>query len=446
MKVWIENLFEKGKLKGFVDQEIYYESAESLNLSVYQGEVEKFNLSEQGGLAYRGIINEKMGYAFTESFEETAVDMLVNEAYANAMVIESTDSVFLHDGSGVYFDLNEEIAEDRCSVEDKIQFMIDLENGLLKSDERIVRMSNNAYSESIFTKHIKNTKGLDLKETQKMTYAYAVVVAKENDDIRTGIGVHMANGFLNLSKEKIIKSATGDALGMLGAKPIPSLQCPVVFENEAFASFLSQFANHFSAEQVQRKLSALVGKLGTLIASEHVQITDNPHLKMGMRTSAFDAEGVATYVKPIIEKGVLKTYLHNLKTAHIDGVKTTGNASKNSYKSSVEIAPSNLCFEPGSSDMQTLLKTIEKGIFITSLQGLHAGINGVSGDFSLQCHGFQIQKGLISEPVSQITVSGNFFELLKDIDCVANDFLSSPLTGGCGCPSIRVRALNISGS
>ncbi|MGB5822515.1 MAG: TldD/PmbA family protein, partial [Proteocatella sp.] len=427
-------------------QETYYESAESLNLSVYQGEVEKFNLSEQGGLSYRGIINGKMGYAFTESFDDAAIDMLVDEAYANAMVIESTDLVFLHDGSGVYVELTDEIAEDSHSVDDKIKFMVDLEKGLLESDERIVRMSSNAYSESIFTKHIKNTKGLDLKETRKMTYAYAIVVAKENDDTRTGIGVHMASGFSDLCMDEIIESATTDALGMLGAKSIVSLQCPVVFENKAFASFLSQFANHFSAEQVQKKLSALAGKLGTLIASEHVKITDNPHLKMGINTSAFDAEGIATYVKPIIEKGVLKTYLHNLKTAHIDGVKTTGNASKDSYKSSVEIAPSNLCFEPGLSDMKSMLKTIEKGVFITSLQGLHAGINRVSGDFSLQCHGYQIQQGFISEPVSQITVSGNFFELLKDIDCVADDFLASPLTGGTGSPSIRVKALSISGS
>ena len=373
MNLWIEKLFEKGTLKGFTDQEIYFESSESLRVSVYNGEVEKFNLSEQGGLSYRGIVNGKMGYAFTECFDDEAAQMLVNEAYVNAMLIESTDEVFLHDGSGEYVNIGNNVEKDTHQVEEKIKFMIDLENQILASDKRILRMSGNSYSESIFTKRIKNTKGLDLSETKKLIYAYAIVVASENDDTRTGIGVHMADEFSKLSVEVIAKMAVDEALGMLGAKPIISLKCPVVFKNKTFSSFLSQFTNHFSAENVQKKLSALGGKLETSIASQLVTITDNPHLKNGILTTAFDAEGVATYVKSIIEKGVLKTYLHNLKTANIDGVKSTGNAYKGSYKSSVEISPINLCFEPGKSSLEALLSPIDDGIYLNSVQGLHAG-------------------------------------------------------------------------
>lgn len=445
MNLWIEKLFKEGSLKGFIDQEIYFESSESLRISVYQGEVEKFNLSEQGGLSYRGIVNGKMGYAFTESFDDSAIEMLVNEAYANAMLIEATDEVFLHDGSGEYAIIDQHIPEDTHSVEDKINFMIDLEKKILSADKRILRMSGNSYSESVFTKRIKNTKGLDLNETKKLTYAYAIVVANENEDTRTGIGVHMADDFSKLSTDEIAKMAVDEALGMLGAKPIPSLKCPVVFENKTFASFLSQFTNHFSAENVQKKLSALGGKLNTKIASELVTITDNPHLEHGMLTTAFDAEGVATYVKPIIEKGILKTYLHNLKTANIDKVKSTGNAAKGSYKSSVEIAPSNLCFESGDSSLENLIAPIENGIYLNSVQGLHAGINSISGDFSLQCSGYSVQNGKMTKPVSQITVSGNFFELLKTIDGVGNDFLDFPLNDGTASPSIRIKELSISG-
>ena len=140
------------------------------------------------------------------------------------------------------------------------------------------------------------------------------------------------------------------------------------------------------------------------------------------------------------------TYLHNLKTAHIDGTQTTGNASKSSFRSSVEIAPSNLCFMPGKISLKSMLEDIRRGVMVTGLQGLHSGINPVSGDFSLQCHGFLIEDGTIAEPVSQITVSGNFFELLKEIDCVADDFIMSPLSGGAGAPSVRVSGLSISGS
>ena len=445
LNTWTDKLFEAGKNKGFENQEIYYETAESLNLSVYQGEVDKFKLSEQGGLSYRGIINGKMGYSFTEAFDDDAIAMLVNAAYENAFAIESTDPVCLHDGSGDYKFMEFPSVDKDVSIDEKIQFMIDLEKRILETDSRIVRLSNNSYVETTYTKWIKNTKGLDVKETKSHIYAYGIVVAKEKEDTRTGIGFDMADSFKELSLDKIAKTATDEALSMLGAEPISSIKCPVVFENKAFASFLSQFTNHFSAEQVQKKLSALIGKLDASIASSHVTITDNPHKKSGLRSTAFDDEGVATFVKPIVEKGILKTYLHNLKTAEIDKVKSTGNASKSSYKSSVEIAPSNLCFEPGDLDLKNLMSSIDKGVFITELQGLHAGINAISGDFSLQCHGYCIDKGMLSNPVSQITVSGNFFELLKNIDAVANDFFLSPLTEDTGSASVRVRELSISG-
>ena len=187
----IEKLFEKGRIRGFDDQEIYHESAKSLRISVYQGEVEKFNMSEQGGLSYRGITGGKMGYAYTEILDENALDMLVDEAYSNAAVIESQDRVFLHDGSGTYKDLSED-AESKGATEDKISFMLKKEKKLMESDKRIVRISGNAYSESVYTKHIRNTKGLNLSETRSLAYAYAVAVAQEGEDTRTGTGAHMA--------------------------------------------------------------------------------------------------------------------------------------------------------------------------------------------------------------------------------------------------------------
>lgn len=446
MDKWIDKLFAVGKYKGFENQEIYYESSNSLKISVFEGNVDKFNLSQEGGLSYRGVINGKMGYAFTEAFDDDAMNMLVNEAYENALAIESLDPVSLHDGKGEYKVLDFNSLDDSHSVEDKIQFMVNLEKQILDNDSRIIRMSSNSYVETTNEKWIKNTKGLDVKEKKSHIYAYAIAVAKEGDDTRTGIGIGTSDSFDSLSGKDIANEASNEALGMLGAKSIPSVKCPVVFENKAFASFLSQFTNHFSAEQVQKKLSGLMDKLESSIGSKYVNITDNPHIKEGLNSTAFDDEGVATYVKPIVKDGVLKTYLYNLKTAEIDKVKSTGNAAKSSYKGSVEIAPINFCFEPGDSELITLFKNANNGVFIKELQGLHAGINSISGDFSLQCNGFLIEDGDLTKPVSQITVSGNFFDLLKDIDSVANDFLMSPLTDGTGSPSISVSTLNISGN
>jgi len=233
---------------------------------------------------------------------------------------------------------------------------------------------------------------------------------------------------------------------MLGAKTTKSKVCPIIIKNETFAQLFSAYVGIFSAERVQKNLSAMAGKIGEIIASPALTLIDDPHLPLGLATSSFDAEGVATQKKAIIDKGQLKTYFHNLKTANKDGVVSTGNASKGSYKGTVGIAPSNLILSPGILTFDEMVATIEDGVYVVSLQGLHAGIDTISGDFSLQCHGYLIEAGKIDKPVSQITVAGNYFEMLKDIEMFANDFkfsiLSSDYTGSA---SVKVKALTISG-
>jgi PmbA protein len=240
--------------------------------------------------------------------------------------------------------------------------------------------------------------------------------------------------------------AVEEALTMLGAKPIKSMQCPVVIKNDVFAQFFSAFTDLFSAERVQKNLSKLKGKLETKIASETVTVYDDPHLPKGLGTTSFDAEGVATYKKALIEQGTLKTFLHNLKTSNKDGVATTGNAAKGSYKGTIGIAPFNIYIEPGDKSFDDLLQPIEKGVYIVSLQGLHAGINTISGDFSLQCYGYVIESGKIGRPTSQITVSGNFFELLNHMDSIGNDLTFTILGSGyTGSPTVKISGLTISG-
>lgn len=443
----VNQLFELGKLKGFKDQEIYYVENKNIEISVYEGQIDKYNISEDGGLSYRGIVDGKLGYAYTERFEEDTLDMLVSEAYDNAKVIEVEDEVFLHDGSGNYQSINSFNPElSVVPMQEKIDFMLSLETDLKASDSRIKNLSYNSYDEVESFRWIKNTKGLDVKDKVNYCLAYAMPVVEADGDTRTGIGYDISNDFYKLSKERIVEEASKEALSLLGAKPTKSQKCPVVIKNETFAQLFSAYMGIFSAERVQKNLSSMSGKLNTLIASEALTLFDNPHLPLGLSSSSFDAEGVATQMKPIIEKGVLKTFLHNLKTANKDGVVSTGNASKASYKGTVGIAPSNLVIQPGETHFSDMIAGIEEGLYLVSLQGLHAGIDTISGDFSLQCHGFEIRDGKVGRPVSQITVAGNYFELLKDIEMFSDDFrfsiMSSDYTGSA---SVKIKSLSISG-
>lgn len=444
---FIEALFAKGSTKGFDAQEIYYVNNKNTEISVYQGQIDKFNISEDGGLSYRGMVDGKLGYSYTEIMDESSIEMLVNEAYANAKVIEIDDEVFLHDGSGEYAEVDNFNPElERVSIEKKIQFMLDLEQSILNDDPRVKTMSQNSYDEVESIRRIKNTNGLDVTDRVNYCLAYAVAIVEENEDKRTGLGYDISNSFSDLSIDKITREATGEALKMLGAKSIKSAKCPVVIKNETFAQLFSAYMGILNAERVQKNLSKLGDKLGEVIASSELTLYDDPHLKGALSSSSFDAEGVATMKKPVIEEGVLKTFFHNLKTASKAGVVSTGNASKGSYKGSVGIAPSNLVIKPGEKSLEEVVSTINNGVYILELQGLHAGINTISGDFSLQCYGYMIENGALTKPVSQITVAGNFFEMLMDIECFANDFRFSILSSDyTGAASVKIKQLSISG-
>lgn len=162
---------------------------------------------------------------------------------------------------------------------------------------------------------------------------------------------------------------------------------------------------------------------------------------------AFDDEGVACRYKKIVDKGVLTTYFHNLKTALTDGTETTGNAYRASYSSSISIAPTNFYIENGDTDVAEMLNRMGTGIMITEIEGLHAGLNTVSGDFSLSARGFYIKNGKKERPVEQITVSGNYLTLLKDVAAVGNDFkFGMPDGGGYkGAPSLLIEKLSVAG-
>ncbi len=443
----IDKLFEKGAVKGFEAQEIFYMRNKNTEISVYNGEIDKYNLSEDGGLSYRGMVNGKLGYAYTERLDEQALDMLVNEAYDNAVILEVEDEVFLHDGKGTYTNIdNFNPTLDKVPMEEKIAFMLSLEAELKAFDSRVKNVSNNSYDEVESFRWIKNTKGLDVKDTTNYCLVYAMPVVEDANDTRTGLGYDISSDFYKLSKENIIKDAATEALTMLGAKSTKSRVCPVVIKNETFAQLFSAYVGIFNAERVQKNLSAMAGKIGEIIASPALTLVDDPHLPEGLASSSFDAEGVATQTKAIIDKGLLKTYFHNLKTANKDGLASTGNASKGSYKGTLGIAPSNLILTPGEQSFDDVVASIEDGVYVVSLQGLHAGIDTISGDFSLQCHGYMIESGKIGRPVSQITVAGNYFEMLKDIEMFASDFrfsiLSSDYTGSA---SVKIKALTISG-
>lgn len=227
---------------------------------------------------------------------------------------------------------------------------------------------------------------------------------------------------------------------------MPSGEYLVVIRADAMADLLHTFAGIFSADSAQKGTSLLKGREGDAIAADCVTIVDDPHLAGSVSSQPFDGEGVPTFRKEIVKAGTLTTLLHNLKTAHKQGVGTTANASRASYGAPVGVSPSNFFLQPGAGDLAELLSDAEGGLLITDLQGLHSGANEISGDFSLGAKGYRIVDGKKAGCVRQITVAGNFYNLMKDIQRVGSDlFFGFPGGGRYGSPSVLVKKLSVAG-
>lgn len=447
MKVMIDKLFAEGKKQGIEDMEVYYGGGNSLTLKVFEKELDGYSLSESEGLSFRGVYNGKMGYSYTEKVDETSIELLVKGAIENAQVIDSEDEELIFEGSKEYQEVNNFNALLADVKEtDKIKFVKELEAECFKIDDRITSVETCVYGDGYGETIMSNTKGLYLQEKSNIAYTYVVVVAKESDDIKTGFAYRTGNDFNKFNPKELAEEAVKEALSQLGASSIKSGDYTIVLRNNASADMLDSFTGIFSAENVQKDLSLLKGKLNENIGSDKFTLIDDPFMAGGLSSKSFDGEGVACKYKKVIDKGVLKTYLHNLKTAKKDGVETTGNASKSSYKSPIDISPSNFYIEKGDKSFEEIISSIDKGVLITELQGLHSGLNTISGDFSLAALGFEIENGKIKRPVEQITVAGNYFEMIKNIEEVGTDLkFGLPGDAYIGSPSLKIKKLSISG-
>ncbi|MDX1359180.1 MAG: TldD/PmbA family protein [Clostridia bacterium] len=444
-KQLIAKIFEAGKTAGMTDMEVYISEGETFRVRISRQEIDGYDLATNSGLGLRGFYNGKIGYSYTEKISDDSIDFIVKGAIENALINDNVDDDVIFEGSEKYTPVDNVNPElEKVTEKEKIEFAKDMEKKALAMDPRIVASQYCMLGTGSGTSMLSNTKGLDLEDSGNYAYAILMVLAMENGVYSSGFDFVFGNDFSKFDSDKLAKESVTMAIDFLSAKSIASGDYKIILDGMVFADMLGAVSNIFSARAVQKNLSMLKGKIGEKIASDCVTLVDDPFLKGGINTSSFDGEGVATRYKEIIEKGVLNTYLHNLKSAVRDGVESTGNASRGSYKSTIGISPSNFYFKPGEKSVEELQEGIEKGIHIVELEGLHSGFNPISGDFSLPAKGYLIENGKRTAAVNQITVSGNYYKALAKIEAVASD-LKFALGGGTGSPTVVIESLAIAG-
>lgn len=445
-KTFINELLRRGADRG-VASEVCYETGSSFEAEVKNGELLQYNVSDSAGLGFRVLKDGHTGTASTQILDDEALTQLVDGALENAALVESKDEQFMFPGSKRYPELNLYNPEiEAIPAADKIDMAMKLEKLALSIDPRVKQVEGCSVFSSSEERRMTNTLGLDVSTKASLLGGYVSVVARDGEQVNTGTKIFFTMNPAEVDLEAVAKAAVSEAVGGLGGAPVESGKYRVLLRRDVAGVMLRTFAGIFSADNAQRGLSRLKGKEGEAIAADCVTIMDDPLRPDSPSSAPFDGEGVATWAKPIVENGRLNTLLHNLKTAKKQGVTTTANACRSSYAAPVGIAPTNFFFVPSEQDFDALLSELGDGLLITDLQGMHAGANAITGDFSLAAKGFTVEGGKIGRAVSQITVAGNYYQLLKDIEAVGADLeFRVPGTSCFGSPSLLIKDLSVAG-
>lgn len=432
-------LFKKADEKGLEALQIRHTTSRSVELEVFRGELDKHEISESIQLVLEGVYGGKKAGFRTENPDLSKADEWLDALIDSAGLVESDDPVVIYEGDDTYERVKGVFNPGLKSmpVEEKKAMVFDLEKKVREADERI-DISEAFYSETERRVHLENSKGLSLEKHVNHGVLGAHIVAKADDDSRSAFDYLQTNNPAEFNYGSLVESVVERGVSMLGARPVESGKYDVLIENRASAALLGAFMSMFKAESVQKGLSKLKGRLGTSVAKDTLNLVDDPFMEKSPKSGGFDDEGVSAQKKSIIDHGVLSTYLHNLKTAKKDGVESTGNGFSGG------IAPTNLYIEPNDKTFGTMIEEMDHGLLITGFQGLHSGTSAISADFSLQVTGYLINNGAIERPVSLVTLSSNYLELLQAIRDIGSDLRFN--FAFIGSPSLRIDNMSISGT
>lgn len=438
-----ENLVEKSKKLGSQEAEVYIIGSRDLTIEVSNGQIETMKSAETYGVGIRVMVDKKMGYSFTSDFSEDALNECINQSIQNASKNTPEEANALPEKRENYANLDiYDSSISQTPVEEKIEIALDIERYARKYDPRVKIIENCTYQDSEYSTIIANSNGLSGSYKGAYCGAYAFLVAEENGDNQTGFDVQYSLKFNAIDPKKIGEQAAEKAVRMLGAKNIGTQKATIVFEPYVATNFLGIIAPALSAEAVQKGKSLFAKKLGQDVAAPQISIIDDGQMPGGILSAPFDGEGAPTQKTSVIEKGKLKTFLHNKYTATKDGVSSTGNATRVSFKSTPEVGTTNFYIDKGDISREELLKDVKKGFYITEVMGMHTA-NPISGDFSVGASGIWIENGEFTTPVRGVAIAGNISELLKSVEAVASDLT---FFVGKGAPTLRIAKMTISGS
>lgn len=435
---------ETAETIGITQYELYLNEGEDVSTETFQKEISEFSFGVSATLTVRVFLDGKAGSATSGLVTPETVETLLKNAKDNLQIIACGEKAIFYTGGGEYRPAIE--YDYRMPEAAKLKkAALALCESAYNADPAVVDGTACGAWAASHRICLYNSSGIALERRGGSDGVYIWAVAEDGEEKQSGIK-SVYNQLDSFCGEEMAKEAVEKAKSRFGAEVPATGEYNLVLEGAQMEAILSAFVSVFFGERMARGLSPLGEKdLGSEIASAAVTLIDDPFMEGNTHQISFDGEGVPTYTKAVVENGVFKTFLHNLKSADMTGSVTTGNAARQGSNIGTKVY--NFRMETGEYSREALFKKAGEGsIFVTEMKGFHAGANVVTGNFSIESGGFLIEDGKQGRALKSFTVAGNIFDLLKKITAVGNEI--EPHGPGYTrylCPDVLAEGMKVAG-
>jgi PmbA protein len=392
--------------------------------AIERGQITKGLRTIDQGLGIRAVVNRALGFSYTNVLTDKAViEKTVSEAVKSAKA-SKPDKDWQGLPSKKSFQMVKDIFDEaicKLSPEDLVEMATLMLKACKETDKRVFPFEGGIRA-SYLSKAIANSSGVTGFESGTLIECSLATIAKESGEVTPICFEFNIERLYKIDPEWVGVEAAKQAASALGAKRIETKAMKVVLAHLALQQLLYYtLMEAIKADSVQRKRSALQGKIGESVASEIVTIYDDGLMDGGLRTWKFDGEGVPQQKTVIIENGILRSFIYDNYTAKKEGRESTGNAFRAGYLSTPRIEATNFRFISGKKSPEELIGEINEGLLVCSVQGAHSS-NPASGEFSVVATpAWKIKDGRIAHAVKGAMLAGNIFEALKNISALANN-------------------------
>ncbi len=436
--------------------EIRLEEYESTNIRFQGKEMEKISSSQERGGNVRALVKGKWGFVTFNRWED--VTEKVKQAIAIASLIGQKQSKWAP-VEPVEEDLKAQCNNDfrQVSLEEKASLIENYSNIIVNFSPKI-QSSIVDYTDRYTTIYFANSEGTYIRQERPYLSIHFTAIARDGDDVQmANESIGSIRGYEKAeSLSSLAQKAAQRAVNLLQAKPVPAGQYTVILDPILAGVFIHEAFGHLSEADFlyeDLRMQKLM-KLGKKVGSEELNVVDDGSLPGLLGSSKYDDEGVPTRKNYLIREGVLIGRLHSRETAAKMGEQVTGNARALNYHFKPIVRMTNTYIEKGKTPFSELFADIKKGIYARHFYGGNTTFELFT--FSAG-EGYLIENGRITQPLRDITLTGNLFETLYHIDGIGDDLKIIESGGGCGkggqqplpvtfgSPHIRIRNVVVGG-